>query len=129
VTRLLLDTHAFLWWITDAPALSGVARRAILDEDSEIYVSAASAWEIATKHRIGKLPSAAALAADVAAAVAGAQFVGLPVTLAHAQKAGTLPGPHRDPFDRMLIAQAVLDDLVLVSNEAAFDAYGARRLW
>lgn len=92
-------------------------------------MSAASAWEIATKHRLGKLPSAAALVADIGGAIAAQGFAELPISLAHAERAGALPGPHRDPFDRMLIAQAMLDDLVLVSNDTAFDAYGARRLW
>ena len=127
--RLLLDTHTFIWWLIDDPALSGAARTAIADERNEIHVSAASAWEIATRHHLGKLPSAAALAADIAGAVTDQGFLPLPITIGHAQKAGLLPGPHRDPFDRMLIAQAMLDDLTLVSSEAVFDGYGTRRLW
>ena len=100
-----------------------------MDEATAVYFSAASAWEITTKHRLGKLPSAAALALDIAGTVETQGFVALPISLAHAERAGALPGPHRDPFDRMLIAQAMLDDLVLVSNDTAFDAYGTRRLW
>ncbi|HKX09648.1 MAG TPA: type II toxin-antitoxin system VapC family toxin [Stellaceae bacterium] len=125
----MLDTHTLVWWLADDPGLSASARGAIADEANEIFVSAASAWEIATKHRLGKLPSAAALVADIGGAIAAQGFAELPISLAHAERAGALPGPHRDPFDRMLIAQAMLDDLVLVSNDTAFDAYGARRLW
>jgi PIN domain nuclease of toxin-antitoxin system len=127
--RLLLDTHALLWWLDGDASLSQTARDAIADNANEIFLSAASAWEITTKHRLGKLPGAAAVAADVAACVVGQGFLELPISLTHGQKAGSLPGPHRDPFDRMLIAQAMLEDLTLVSNEPALDAYGARRLW
>lgn len=127
--RLLLDTHAFLWWLAGDEALSATARMAIENEASEIFVSAASAWEIATKHRIGKLPGVTAIAADIAGTVADQGFVALAVSLRHGQVAGTLPGPHRDPFDRMLVAQAMLESLVLVSNEQPFDAYGVTRLW
>ncbi len=127
--RLLLDTHAFLWWLAGDDALSAEARKAVADEANAVWVSAASAWEIATKHRIGKLPGVAAIVADLEGANDDQGFVGLPITPRHGQAAGALPGPHRDPFDRMLIAQAMLDDLVLVSNEQAFDAYGVKRIW
>ena len=127
--RLLLDTHAFLWWLDGDALLSSAGQRAIGDEANEILVSAVSAWEIATKHRLGKLPRAAEVAADVAACIASQGFTGLPVTVRHGQIAGALPGHHRDPFDRMLIAQAMIDNLVLVSHDVAFDHYGVRRLW
>ncbi|MGE5203518.1 MAG: type II toxin-antitoxin system VapC family toxin [Acidobacteriota bacterium] len=127
--RLLLDTHIFLWWLDGDAALSAAAQTAIADEASEVLVSAVSAWEIATKFRLGKLPGAAAVAVDVAGAAASQGFPELPIALRHGEKAGALPGPHRDPFDRMLIAQAMLEDLVIVSNDEAFDAYGVRRLW
>lgn len=127
--QLLLDTHALLWWLSGDDALSAAARTAIADEDNGILISAASTWEIATKHRIGKLPGIAAMIADLDRVVADQGFIGLPINLRHGQVAGTLPGPHRDPFDRMLIAQAMLENLVLVSNEQAFDAYGVARLW
>ena len=129
MTRLLLDTHAFLWWLAGDETLSVGAREAIGEEQDSVFVSAASIWEISTKHRLGKLPGASAIAGDLAGAVRGQGFVGLPIAIRHGQAAGALPGPHRDPFDRMLIAQAMLDDLVLVSSERAFDAYGVRRLW
>jgi PIN domain nuclease of toxin-antitoxin system len=127
--RLLLDTHVLIWWLAGDLLLSPNAKAAIADPANEAFVSAASAWEIATKCRIGKLPQAAALAADMPGVLTGQGFVELPITVRHGQVAGGLPGPHRDPFDRMLIAQAVLTDLVLVSNEAVFDRYAVRRLW
>jgi len=127
--QLLLDTHAFLWWLAGDEALSVTARTAIADEAHGVFVSAASAWEITTKHRLGKLPAVASIVADFESAITGQGFIGLPIGVRHGQVAGALPGPHRDPFDRMLIAQAMLDDLVLVSNELSFDAYSVRRLW
>jgi PIN domain nuclease of toxin-antitoxin system len=84
---------------------------------------------VATKFRIGKLPGVVAIAADLAAALAAQGFVPLPISFGHGQMAGALPGPLRDPFDRMPIAQAMIEDIALVSNEAAFSAYGVRRLW
>lgn len=126
---LLLDTHAFLWWMEDSPNLPLAARTAIADANNAIHVSAASIWEISTKHRLGKLPMAAEIAADLVAAVVNQGFVALPILPRHGHAAGALPGPHRDPFDRMLIAQAMLENLAIVSNEQAFDAYGVRRLW
>lgn len=92
-------------------------------------MSAASAWEITTKHRIGKLPGVSAIVGDLGVVIARQGFVELPISLRHGQVAGGLPGPHRDPFDRMLIAQAMLDGLTLISNEQAFDVYGVGRLW
>ncbi len=127
--RLLLDTHAFLWWLAGDEALSSAARAAIADDANGVFVSAASAWEIATNYRIGKLPGVAAVVADLDGAIADQGFVALPIGVRHGQAAGALPGPHRDPFDRMLIAQAMLENLVLVSNEQPFDAYGVARLW
>ena len=127
--QLLLDTHAFLWWLGGDDSLSGNARAAIADEANSVFISAASAWEITTKHRIGKLSGVGAIVADLKAAIADQGFAGLAISLRHGQVAGALPGPHRDPFDRMLIAQAMLEDMVLVSNEQPFDAYGVRRLW
>ena len=127
--RLLLDTHALLWWLDGDRSLTRRARTAITDEDNVIFVSAASAWEITTKARLGKLPGADAVAEDVVGAIASQGFSSLDITMLHAQRAGRLPGAHRDPFDRMLIAQAQLEDLTLVSNETVFDKYGVSRLW
>jgi PIN domain nuclease of toxin-antitoxin system len=127
--RLLLDTHAFLWWLAGDRQLPTAARGLIAKDDNLVFVSAASAWEIATKVRRGKLPSAATVAADIAGALASEGFTPLPVTVDHGQRAGSLPGPVRDPFDRMLIAQSLIEGVPLVSNEAAFDSYGINRIW
>ena len=126
--RLLLDTHAFIWWLAGSERLSQSARCSIADETNEKLVNAASAWEITTKYRLGKLPNAGAGGLDVAGAIASQGFDELVVTVDDAARAGSLPGPHRDPFDRMLIAQALLGNLVLVSNEPLFNQYGVRRL-
>ena len=109
--------------------LSGVARRAIEDDANTIFASAASAWEIATKHRIGKLAQAEAVALDVAGSIAGQGFEELAITVDDAERAGRLPGPHRDQFDRVLIAQALARNLTIVSVDRVFDGYGVHRLW
>jgi PIN domain nuclease of toxin-antitoxin system len=127
--RLLLDSHAFLWWLDGDPKLTVRARAAIAADPAQVAVSAATAWEITTKARIGKLPDALDVAADVAGCIAREGFQPLAVTVEHGQRAGGLPGPLRDPFDRMLIAQAMVENLHLVSIERAFDAYGVARLW
>jgi len=127
--RILLDTHALLWWLDGDSRLSKKAKHLIAKEDTEVLVSAASAWEITTKFRIGKLPGAAEVASDIRGCLTSQRFESLPITLDHAQRAGLLPGPHRDPFDRMLIAQSQAEDLPLVSIEDLFDDYGIRRIW
>jgi PIN domain nuclease of toxin-antitoxin system len=101
----------------------------IANESNAILVSAASAWEITTKARLGKLPGASDVAADVAACVAAQGFRSLDITLLHAQRAGSLSGTHRDPFDRMLVAQSQIEDVALVTDDEAFDAFDVRRLW
>ena len=126
--RLLLDTHALLWWATIDPGLSRKAKKAIANDAHEVFVSAASAWEIATKVRLGKLEWPVA-AGSVNAYVLSQGFRPLPVSLEHAERAGQLRIAHRDPFDRMLIAQAQTEDMWLVSNEDAFDSMGVRRYW
>jgi PIN domain nuclease of toxin-antitoxin system len=127
--RLLLDTHTFLWWLDGDPRLPRKARTLIADEANSVFVSAASAWEITTKAHLGKLPGALDVASDVAGCVAGQGFTGLDITIVHAQRAGRLPGEHRDPFDRMLAAQAQLEDLPIVSDDPVFDRYGVSRIW
>jgi PIN domain nuclease of toxin-antitoxin system len=127
--RVLLDTHALLWWLDGDRRLSPKARRAIANEANVVLVSAVSAWEITTKARLGKLAGARDVAADVSACVAGQGFTPLDVTMIHAQRAGSLGGEHRDPFDRMLIAQAQVEDVAVVTDDGAFDAYDVRRLW
>ena len=127
--RLLLDTHAFIWWFAGSEQLPLSARRLIEGDDNDVLISAAAAWEIETKHRKGKLPEAESLVRDMTGAIAGQDFEELAVTVDDAARAGALPGPLRDPFDRMLIAQALSRNLVLISNESLFDRYGVRRLW
>ncbi len=127
--RLLLDTHALIWWLAGSDRLPVAAQRAIADDENDKLISAASAWEITTKVRLGKLPGAEEFAEDVAGAIAGEGFEALPITVDAAARAGSLPGPHRDPFDRILIAQALSGNLVLISSESLFDRYGVRRLW
>ncbi len=125
----LLDTHALLWWLCDPDKLGNVARDTIENPDNEILVSAASAMEITTKYRIGKLPYAERLATRFAAEIAAEQFVELSITVAHAELAGQLPFEHKDPFDRLLIAQARIGDIPLISNEKLFDNLGVQRIW
>jgi PIN domain nuclease of toxin-antitoxin system len=127
--NLLLDTQALLWRLAGDTLLSTAARNAIDDTTNEVFVSAASASQIATKFRIGKLPDAAFAVVELAEVVEAQGFVALPISFAHGRMAGALTGPHKDPFDRMLVAQAMADGMVLVSNEQRFDAYGVRRLW
>lgn len=127
--RLLLDTHAFLWWLAGHRMLSAKAREAIETDESDVFVSAASAWEITTKFRIGKLPEAELVASDVLSSIEAEGFASLAISVHHAQRAGSLGGAHRDPFDRLLAAQAMLEELTLVSNDRAFEQYAIARLW
>jgi len=126
--RLLLDTHALLWWLSEDAALPHRARRLIAGS-SDVIVSAVSAWEIATKFRLGRLPTATDLVSDFEGYVARERFQSLAISVGHGVRAGLLPGPHRDPFDRMLAAQAQTEGLPIVSSDAVFDAYGVRRIW
>lgn len=127
--RFLLDTHALLWWLFDDPGLSRNAREIISDSDNAILVSSASAWEIATKHRLGRLPAAGELVRDVAGWVERAGLTELPISLLHAQRAGSWTQSHRDPFDRMLAAQSAIEDVALVTRDPVFAAFGIRLVW
>lgn len=133
--RVLLDTHALLWHLADDPQLSAPARAAIDDPGNEVYVSAASAWEVLTKYHAfdakgrRKLPNIGALAVDFTREILASGWHPLAVTTEHGQSAGALPLHHRDPFDRMLVAQALAERMPIVSNEALFDAYGVARIW
>ncbi len=118
-----------LWWYSDDPALPKSCRKLIARRDSSVFVSAVSAWEIATKFRLGKLASASELVQDFGGYLDRESFLSLPVSYDHGIRAGMLPGPHQDPFDRMLIAQAEMEKLFIVSNEKIFDQYGVRRVW
>ena len=127
--RLLLDTHALIWWLAGDEALSRRAREAIEDEANSVAVSAASAMEVATKFRIGKLAGAALLAQNFEGVVAAQGFAELAISVHHARLAGEMNILHKDPFDRLLIAQAQAEDMVLVSNETLFDGFAVQRLW
>jgi PIN domain nuclease of toxin-antitoxin system len=127
--KALLDTHTLLWWLDGDEQLSATAREWINVASHSILVSAASAWEIATKVRIGKLPGAVEVAAQFHECLMSQGFAPLDISAEHALRAGSLPGPHRDPFDRMLIAQAQSLNVPLISNERIFDNYGIRRIW
>ena len=122
--RLLLDTHVLLWWLAHDPTLGDEARAAITGGDAYVAVSAASAWEIAIKQRLGKLRAPG----DLAAQLARHRFVPLAVTVPHALRAGALPPLHDDPFDRMLVAQAELEGLTVVTRDAAIGRYGVPTL-
>ena len=127
--RLLLDTHALIWWLAGDEKLGRRAREAISDEANLVVVSAASAMEVATKFRIGKLPDAALLAQDFEAIIASQGFTELGISVRHARLAGEMGIDHKDPFDRLLIAQALSEDLALVSNETRFDEFAVTRVW
>ena len=127
--RLLLDTHALIWWLFDDPKLPSTARRAIADPANDVLVSSASAWEIATKRRRGRLPEAGDLAERFEHYVSASRLTGLPISIAHALAAGRLPGPHKDPFDRMLIAQCRLESLAIVTVDPVFADYDTKVLW
>lgn len=127
--RLLLDTHALLWAFLESPRLSPAARAALVSPANEMLVSAVSAMEITLKHRLGKLAEAAPFIRDGRLAIEHLNYVPLPVSLDHASLAGSLDIPHKDPFDRLLIAQARIERVPIVSNEKSFDAFGVERIW
>lgn len=126
--RLLLDTHALVWWLLGSASLSRAAASAISEAD-EVWVSAVSALEVTTKVRIRKWPEAEYIARRFEDEVASERFLPLPITLRHGQLAGNMPFTGKDPFDRTLIAQALLENLTLISNERLFDSAGVNRLW
>lgn len=127
--RLLLDTNIVLWWFADDPALHGHVEALIDDPQNTILVSAASAWEICTKVRIGKLPSGRALCDDFSGYLQRNHFEPLAITVEHGRLAGRMGGAHKDPFDRMLAAQALIEDVAVVTNDAAFSEFGVKLVW
>lgn len=126
--RLLLDTSALIWWANDSPQLTLAARRGIQTAEA-VFVSAITAMELSTKLRIGKLPDAQLLVEEFDIRCANEGFGLLALSHRHGLYAGSIKAEPRDPFDRMLAAQAIVEDLLLVSSDTAFDALGARRLW
>jgi PIN domain nuclease of toxin-antitoxin system len=127
--KLLLDTHALVWWLLDEPALPkrvAAARRAATNE---VFVSSASAWEIATKYRLGRMPRAESLVHGFREILDQQRFAPLPVTAEHALAAGLLKSDHADPFDRMLVAQSRIEGLRLVSGDQALKPLAPSVLW
>ncbi len=127
--RLLLDTHAFVWAVSAPAELSGRARQLVEDPSNELFVSAASAWEISTKHRLGKFSQAEPIIEGFSFAIDRLRSTELPIGVEHAIVAGRFDQPHRDPFDRMLAAQAVIEGAALVSRDAAFAAFPVTVEW
>jgi PIN domain nuclease of toxin-antitoxin system len=127
--KVLLDTHALLWAVLSPASLSRQAAAMIANEANVVLVSAASAWEIATKVRIGKLAGAEALEKNFLDVMDDAGYTLLSIDAADALRAGRLPGEHRDPFDRMIAAQALAGDLPVVSNDPQLDVFSVRRIW
>jgi PIN domain nuclease of toxin-antitoxin system len=125
VSRILLDTHVFIWWVEADPRVLADWIEPIVDSDNDVFVSAATAWEIETRKRIGKL----SFDHDVLAKIREFEFLGLPISLDHARSAGGLDWQHRDPFDRILVAQASTESMTLLSADAAMkSAPGVRVL-
>ena len=119
--RLLLDTHVVLWWLDDSAELSDEVK-GLLDSEPGVYVSAVTPWEIAIKQSLGKLDGPE----DLAERVRDSQFTGLPITAGHSVRAGRLPGHHRDPFDRILVAQAQIEGMTLVTRDKWIPQYDVR---
>ena len=127
--KLLLDTHAFVWFVTDDPRLSSNARAAIEDAQNQVALSIASVWEMAIKHRLGKLSYPAPFDQFILQETAKNDISLLPITVQHAIAVAFLPLHHRDPFDRLLAVQSKAENMTLVSIDAAMDHYDLRRLW
>lgn len=126
---LLLDTQALLWFLLDDPRISGTARQSIVTTESSIFVSPASIWEIAIKISLGKYVLPIPFAAFWEEQLQINDFVLLPVSVAHASKVIDLPFHHRDPFDRLIIAQALVEGIPVVSSDEKFDHYSVERVW
>jgi PIN domain nuclease of toxin-antitoxin system len=127
--RYLLDTHALVWWLYNVPRLPDRVARLIEDRENQLFVSAVSAFEVANKFRIGKWAEMAALAISFDEITAAAGFVTIPVASSDASQAGLLKSDHRDPFDRLIAAQAIAGKMPVLSIDTAFDALGAERVW
>jgi PIN domain nuclease of toxin-antitoxin system len=127
--RLLLDTHAFIWWANNDPLLSTPARIAVGDRANEIFLSSVSTWEMAIKVAIGKLSLSATVPIFVGSQVAQYRFVPLPISYDHTYQVETMTLHHNDPFDRLLIAQAIVENLVIVTCDSKFAPYAIQTLW
>ncbi len=129
VAGLLLDTHTAIWWWSDPDRIGNTARKVLSDGEAAIYVSPVSAIEIAIKFRIGKLADFGDPAADFPAMMARNGFLSLPITERHALSAGLLPGLHRDPFDRLIAAQALVEGLAVATCDEEFASFGCKTIW
>ena len=127
--RLLLDTHTFLWWIGNDPLLSDVARKAIATGRNECFLSVASCWELAIKVSIGKLRLSKPLERFIPEELAANDFQLLGMDFRHVTRVETLPFHHRDPFDRLLVAQALTEKIAIISADAVLSDYGVKRIW
>jgi len=127
--KYLLDTHAFLWWVGDDPALSKKARAIISDGGNEIYLSAVSVWEIAIKSRLGRLEMHGGLEAFMDRHLRENAFQSLPITLTHSVKVQTLSNHHRDPFGQMLVAQAMVEEMPIISVDKMIGTYDLKVVW
>lgn len=127
--QLLLDTHTFLWWTADDPQLSSAARAAIANAANDVFISAVSGWEMAIKARLGRLPLPEPPDSFMARMIGRHALSVLPVTMRHALHVFHLPEHHSDPFDRLLVAQANLESMTLITNDAAIRRYSVSTLW
>lgn len=127
--KLLLDTRAVVWWWLDDPRLPAKARAVIADQANTVHVSAVSAWEVATKSRLGKWPDVERIGDEFPSLLRRSRFAPMPVSVEHARNAGALAGAHRDPFDRMLIAQSKAENAALVSRDAMFREFEVEVIW
>lgn len=128
--KLLLDTHTYIWWaLGDSKRVSMRARKAVEARAATIYISAVSAYEMTYKHRTGDLPKIGPLLLRLDDDIAERGFLTLPVSFEHGRRAGELADEHGDPFDRLLAAQAIVEDMAIVSNDEKLSALGAKRVW
>ncbi len=129
MTTLLLDTHALIWWWLDDPQLSKTARKAMESDTNRIVVSSVNVYEIANKHRLGRLPALGEILSDLDNAIDYAGFARLSLSTRHTLRAGLLLGDHRDPFDRMIAAQGLVEQMTVVTRDRAIAAFGCEVLW
>ena len=127
--KLLLDTHAFLWFVWDDPKLSPTARKLIGSGDNEIYLSAVSVWEVSIKVSTGRISVGEDVTVFFTEHSRNNQIIQLPISIAHAGGVSLLPFHHKDPFDRLLVAQSMLEEMPLISADAVIDSYGVSRIW
>jgi PIN domain nuclease of toxin-antitoxin system len=127
--RLLLDTHTFLWWINNDPLLTDSARVAIANERNECFLSLASCWKMAIKTSIGKLRLTRSVDRFITEELTANNFQMLTIDFRHVAKIATLPFHHRDPFDRLLVAQALVEKMAIISADAVLSEYGVKRIW